>query len=113
MFPTPFSKRNKPQPDSLSYEIKKLVRSRITANFHHLSDGGLIGLQKMYIDAARRATLEYGGLYEDTSSYVVVAGPKDPALVATEHFMNCPHDRAIDFLEWCFQSGGCRLQQTA
>jgi len=109
MFNLPFSRRNKPAPDSLKYEISELVRHRVISNFRFFTENHIISVGTMFEDAAKRASMEYGGLHTSMPPSLM----SDPSEIASDHFVHAPDERAIDFLEWCFQSEGCRLQQTA
>jgi hypothetical protein len=93
----PFSKRNKPAPHELTYELSRNVRERIFHNLGEIVQRTRGSLQGMFGDAIRTAYKEYGTLKIDP-------GRDEYHEVGSRHFMSCPPDEAIDFLEWLFGS---------
>lgn len=96
-----FSKRNRPPPLEVSYEISAQVRRRILAVLESYSAGSLGGLRRILDDVGNRLIKEYGGLC--APGYEAARLSDDPV---EEHFYSCDDEQALDFIEACFQSFG-------
>jgi hypothetical protein len=62
MIPLPFSRRGKPPPDKLSYELPEMVRLRVVHSFQFFEENGLCSWGMILDDAGKHALLQYGGL---------------------------------------------------
>jgi SAM-dependent methyltransferase len=98
----PFSKRNKPPPEVLRYDLPVNVRNRIAAVFSVACEDSPSRIALLLRDAAEQCRLQYGYLVPSTIP-LVVANP-DPADLAKYHFANCDDELAIDFIEFCLAS---------
>jgi hypothetical protein len=105
MFSLPFSKRGKPKPDALKYEIPEMVRSRILHNLRAVNEQFYGSTDAMLEDTGHRCMLQYGGICERSTGVVY---RKNNSERAADHFFACPDEEAIDFIEWCFQSRSYR-----
>src|SRR5688500_1545152 len=96
-----YTKRNAPSPDVLAYELPEHVRTRILATFEHAERTAspyVDVFSKMLREIGQRCAMEYGAL--DYRSYYEPDGKED---AAREHFFGCDVDKALDFIEMCFQ----------
>lgn len=103
----PFSKRNKPAPATLRYDIPDMVRGRILSAFALCTEGQYAGMHTMIQDAGKMCALAYGG-YRLPSHGILTS---DAHKQITDHFMACRDEEVIDFIEWCFQSQGYGVGQ--
>src|SRR5437016_2834273 len=99
-----FSKRNKPPAATLSHEIPERVRWRIlhTLGFLAGKDNGRLNV--ITVDALTQACTSYG--------MIDASNDNEPAeKVAQSHFLQCENEKAVDFIEWMFQSDWYKSQQ--
>jgi hypothetical protein len=90
----PFSRRNKPKPDALSYKILKTTRNRLLYSLAQVvrnSGGTLEGMMEY---AGEQALIAYGDLRIRSSTL---------STAAERHFYLCSDEEVLDFLEWVFQ----------
>lgn len=104
----PFSKRDKPKSDILKYDIPHRVRNRILHILYALADRFQGEMTMTLEDAARKCLQETGELHEKQNS---IPRRRNKSNRALEHFLTCPDEQVIDFIEWCFQSEGYRAKQ--
>lgn len=98
---TLFSKRNRGQPDTFRYDLPHEVRSRILHAIQQIADGYMSTFQfGMMLDAVgKKLLLEYGGLC--SPGYEAARVSNDPVI---EHFFCCDDEKALDFIELCFEA---------
>lgn len=96
-----FSKRNARPPDVLNYEISQTARRRIAVLFVPNLAGG--HGQEMYHHILELVYIwllqEYGQLCIDTGDIEQHSSQHSQALL---HFLQCPSDQALDFIEMYF-----------
>lgn len=103
--PRLFSKRSKSYPTELRYDIPQDVRTRILVVFEnncHETNGGFVELLN---NVGRKLIKEYGYIHQ--SAFRAARRSDNPII---EHFYLCEEEKALDFVELCFQqfnySGG-------
>lgn len=96
-----FSRRNRPPADQLIYDVPEQTRLRVLHTMRHLlqEEEFLKSLESLLQDVGDILLREYGRLH---ASMFVAARSSDHPVV--EHFLSCPTELALDFIEACFLS---------
>jgi hypothetical protein len=100
-----YSRRASPQPDAYRYDIPENVRWRILHTMKELSEHWNLtfDLGEMLGEVRDKLLQQYGSLYRPM--YDAACVHNDPLL---NHFLCCPDDKALDFIEACFHTRfGC------
>lgn len=103
-----YSRRASPQPDIYRYDIPENVRWRILHTMKDLPERLMhtFDLGEMFGQVQDKLLQQYGDLYRP--AYDAACVHKDPLL---NHFLCCPDEMALDFIEACFQTrSGCGQQ---
>jgi hypothetical protein len=104
-----YSRRISPQPDAYRYDFPENVRWRILHTIKDLSErwSNTFDLGKLFAEVRDKLLQQYGGLYRP--AYDAACAHSDPLL---NHFLCCPDEMALDFLELCFRTRlGCGQQE--
>jgi hypothetical protein len=100
----PFSKRNRPPHDTLTYEIPVRIRQRIVHTINDMieiycsNNPEYINLEKVYELLGRTLLREYGELTVSDDR-----ARRSLAKAVVEHFQQCSAELALDFLEFLFR----------
>jgi hypothetical protein len=98
----PFSIRNRPQPDSLTYEIKPNVRARVIRTLEQWFRQAGTSFPGALHHAENKCLAQYGAMREPARPYCGWLPMEEQLIV--EHFVACPVEEALDFVEWIFQA---------
>ena len=105
----PFSKRHRPVPKSYRYDLPGEVRSRILHALQQLRDdfGSPFDFAQMLRQVGEKLLVKYGAL---CGPGFEAARVNDHPVI--QHFFSCDHEKALDFIEFCFQvRGNCGKQK--
>lgn len=99
-----FSKRNSQRPDTYRYDIPQDVRLRVLHTFRQIAEAipSHSSLPSILQEVGEKLLQQYGRL--DASMYRA-ASSGDPIV---DHFLLCNEEKALDFIELCFQAWSYR-----
>lgn len=99
----PFSKRKiTSEPETYKQSFPDHVRTRLLLVFQHIAESGYASqgtFHELLEDVKNRLLREYGSLYR--SAYQATRRSENPAI---EHFLSCPDELVLDFIQACFRS---------
>lgn len=103
MVPTPYTAKQKKRPKLLSYKIPMSVRARVAYTLADLLSKRGLDMRIVFHDASVAALSQYGYLDRPEVSYSHIDG--------SDHFSVCEDGKALDFIQWMFQSPAYKLGQ--
>lgn len=104
-----YSRGRSPQSDAYRYDFPENVRWRVLHTIKELSERwpNTFDVGELFAEVQQKALQQYGGLYRP--AYDAACVHSDPLL---NHFLCCPDEMALDFIELCFQTrSGCGRQE--
>lgn len=96
--PKPYSKRGSFAPEILTYKLNRTIRLRLIAAIEGTSTKEIYPGYNEFLDSLARRVREEEGFVERNNRTL-----NSSFHLANAYFLECPDDKAIDWIEYCFQ----------